>query len=66
MADLLGELAARAGKRLLAVGQLALDNRPRALVLARPERAAGVAEQYLEDAVALAVEQQSGGDGARQ
>src|SRR5687768_2311765 len=46
-AGLLLELPQGAGARILAVGVLALRDRPRAGVLARPERAAGVHEQHL-------------------
>src|ERR671915_215143 len=46
-AGLLLELPQRAGARVLAVGVLALRDRPGAGVLARPERAAGVNEQDL-------------------
>jgi hypothetical protein len=61
MAELLGELAARTGQRILAAGELALGDRPGALVLARPQRPAHVTEQHLERAVALAKQDDAGG-----
>src|SRR5690606_8199225 len=50
-AGLLGELALGGGQRLLGVVVLALDDRPGALLLARPQRPAHVPEQHLEAAV---------------
>jgi len=47
MASLLGELAKRALERVFVLGELTLRNRPRALVLARPEGTAGMREQHL-------------------
>jgi hypothetical protein len=47
--DLLPELALGGDPGVLAIDVLALRNRPRALVLACPERSAGVADQHFYD-----------------
>jgi hypothetical protein len=47
-------------KRILASGDLALRDRPRAIVTFRPERTAGVDEQYLDGSHDCAKEQQPG------
>ena len=60
-AELLGELAAGRGRAASSSGGvLALRDRPRALVLAGPERAAHVREQHLRPVRAGAVQQHPG------
>ena len=55
----LGELPLRGLPRVFVVGVLALEDRPRAVVLLRPERSAGMADQHLDDAVADPVQQKA-------
>ncbi len=59
-AELLGELPARRGERILVGVVLALGDRPRAVVAAGPERSAGVDEQHLELATTVPVQQDPG------
>src|ERR687896_1346764 len=59
-AELLLELARGARARVLVVAVLALRERPRARVLVRPERPAGVHEQHLADPVAPPVQHDAG------
>src|SRR5262245_60636684 len=61
-ADLLAELAPRRREEVLPRLQLALRDRPRAVVLAREEGAARVGEQDLEAAFPAAVDQEAGAD----
>ena len=59
-AELLLELAQGDGQRLLALLDLALGDRPGALVLGGPERPAHVRDQHLQAAAGPPVEQQAG------
>ncbi|OBF49440.1 hypothetical protein A5778_20650 [Mycolicibacterium monacense] len=58
-AEFLGELPLRGSPRIFFGGVLPLGNRPGALVAARPEGSARMAEQDLDDSVCHPVEQQS-------
>src|SRR5262245_45074420 len=59
-ADLLAKLALRRREEVLPRLGLALRDRPRALVLAREEGAAGVGEQDLETSLPTAVDEHAG------
>jgi hypothetical protein len=58
--DLFTELALGGSPWIFVIGVLALGDRPRALVLARPERSTGVADQHFGDIVDDAVQQETG------
>ena len=58
-ADLLPELALGGDPWVLVLGVLALRNRPGAVVLACPERAAGMTDQHLDDTVGDPVQQKT-------
>src|SRR5712692_9671998 len=58
---LFGEFAERGVERLLFGGELALWDRPGAMVLLGPERAARVNEEYFRRRRAAAVDQDAGG-----
>jgi hypothetical protein len=55
--DLFPELALGDGPGILVIRVLALRDRPCAVVLARPERSAGMADQHFDDTVADPVQQ---------
>jgi hypothetical protein len=59
--QLLGKLAPRGGEQRFAVLDQPLGDRPRAGILLRPERAAGMEQQYLRLGVGQAVEGDAGG-----
>ena len=59
LAEFLFELALRRGPGIFALGVLTLGNRPRTVVLARPERSAGMPDEHLDDAVGDPVQQQT-------